>query len=976
VKLLNIFGGVRALKTWSTAVLILSCTGVTVALLAWRCLHDPKINFFPRDGRAEWILFPAAIDARAHLIASLDTVFRCEFTLDKQPQEAKLNVRGAKRIELKINDIPVDLGPRRNWKDISAADVPALLQTGANTIEARVFNDNAPPSLWLALTTDQLTLRSDQSWEASLTGSAWRRAALAAAPRFPDAGSAIAGGETTSRALATVWPVWLAFAGISVLVWLAGRWWVGRLQPPTGDGCGGFSRGQVNVLLVIVAGLWIVLFWNNARLLPYRCGFDAQAHINYIKYVQERRALPLPTEGSEMFQPPLYYVLSAIALSLCGLSVTDGSAILVLRLLTMLFGIAHFTLVFLSLRLFFRCQTGLQLVGLLLAAFLPMQLYMAHYVTNETLAATLIAASIYLGLRWLQTDKPPVSQYVWLGFWTGAAMLTKATAILLLPALFVALASKLAVQQSPIAIRFRNLGLMLTVCFTVCGWHYLRIWRRFGTPLLGNWDVAAGFSWWQDLGYHTAADYARFGRSLVAPLFSSLNGFADGIYSTFWGDGLCGGVPDLAYRPPWNYDLIAGGYLLAVLPTLLILVGAALTIGRFAYKPSARWLALLSLSGAVTLGVIFMTLKVASYAQVKAFYGLSMLVPLCCFGAIGWDVLTRGRKVLQFGLGTILLVWAINSFASVWIRPSPSQHLYLALRLRLEDQIDAAASEAAKAVNSDPSNASARRLLASVLDELGRPKEALEEAQRAAELSPMDNACHLQLGLVLARQGQTERAIEETRRALELGPENVSAYNLLVQLLESSGKEEVIMVARDALTVSPFSAELHYRLGLAAARKGDFVTATNQFGYALLLRPDWVEPHSKLLLALLSLGGDPDGRKHLREAASLAPDSPVLLDDFAWLLATHPDGALRNGGEAVRLAEHACALTGRKNPGFIATLAAAYAETGRFSEASHTAEEALSLARSSGDKHVVRLSQNLLASFRVDRPYREEPIHE
>jgi Flp pilus assembly protein TadD len=956
------------LKTWHRAGLLALFAGIAIALLAWLCLRDPGINFLSRDRRAEWVLFPAAVDASAHRVASADTVFRREFVLENTPRLGRLNVRAAKRAELRINGVPVDIGASRNWKDVSCVNVLAFLQRGTNFIEARVFNDNAPPALWLTLSTDQLRLRSDETWQASLAGSALRPARLASTPQFPHAGNRLAWGERTISALANIWPSWIIFGAIALIICEVARRWLRRWQTSAQR----LPRGHVIALLLIIAGSWLLLFWNNAELLPYKHGFDAQPHLNYIKYVQERRALPLPTEGFEMFQPPLYYVLSAITLSSCGLSASDESAVVVLRVLTMLFGIAHFTLVYLCLRLFFPSRIDLQLIGLALAAFLPMQLYLGHYVTNETLAATLVTASLYFGLRLLRTENPSVWQYVWLGLCAGAALLAKTTGILLLPPLLLALASKLATPQSPLATRLRNLGVMLATCFAVCGWQYIRIWYHFGTPFLGNWDAASGFSWWQDPGYRVAGDYLRCGRSLIAPLFSSLNGFIDGIYSTLWGDGLCGGVSDPAYGPPWNYDLMVGGYWLALAPTLMILTGAAVQVIRFVRKPSPEWFTLLGLSAMVTLGLIFMTLKVPSYAQVKAFYGLSMLVPLCFFGAIGWDVMTRGRALLQLALAAVVVVWAINSFASVWIRHSASQHVYAGIGLQLDRKIDLAVSEAVKAVDSDPSSPIARPFLASVLDEAGRTNEAMQEAQRAIELSPLDTNSHLEAGILRAKQGQTGRAIEEARRAIELGPENVSAYDLLLAcLFESSHKDEAIAVARNALTVSPFSAQLHYGLGIAVAQEGDFVQATNQLGYALLFRPDWAEPYSKLRLALLSLEGDPDGPKHLKEASASAPDSPALLDALAWLLATHLNADLRNGQEAVRLAEHGCVITGRKNPALLVTLSAAYAETGRFTDAIKTGEEALSLARSSGDSALATRSENLLDSFRANRPYRE-----
>ncbi len=962
------------LKTWHRAALMVVCAGLGVAFLGWLVVHDPGISFLRRDRRAEWILFPSALQARAHGIVNLDTLFRRVFTLDNQPRAAQLTVRAAKRIDLKINGAQVQLGPSSNWKKVSTTDVLALLRTGTNTIEARVFNADAPPALWLSLRTDQVTLRSDQMWEASFTGSAWRSAVLASASRLPRAGNLIAGAERTFDSVAKIWPIWLAFGGIALGIWSAGCYWLRRSRNLNALMSRGLSRWQAGAVLFILACFWVILFWNNTGLLPFPVGFDVRPHVEYIKYIQERRALPLPNEGYEMFQPPLYYVLSAATLSACGLTTNDAAAILTLRWMTMFFGIAHFTLVFLSLRLLFQTQVGPQLIGLVLAAFLPMQLYLAHFVTNETLAAALAAAVVYLGLHLFRIENGSVSGYALLGFLLGAAILTKTTTVLLVPALFVALATKLAMQRASIALWLRTLGVMLPISFAVCGWYYIRIWLRFGTPFLGNWDPAAGFPWWQDPGYHTLADYFRFGRSLIAPLFSGFAGFEDGIYSTLWGDALCGGVSDVSSRLPWNYDLMVAGYLLALVPTAMIVVGAAVAVGRFVQKPSINWFVLLGICGAVTLGLIFMTLRVASYAQVKAFYGLSVLVPLCFFGALGWQVSTRGRRRLQFALGIILLVWTMNSFASVWIRHSAAQQLWLGIRLAVEQKYDAAASEMAKAVDSDPTNAMARRFFALVLDSLNRTTEAFHQAERAVELNPTDSACHGQLAEIAAKQGQLERAINEARRAIELGPENAFAYNVLIPCLAQSQRDQdAVEAAADALTVSPFSAETHYRLGLAVARKGDLLRVVNQFAYALLLRPDWSEARAKLRVALVLLANTADGSKHLQDVVSLAPDSPIILNDLAWLLATHPDAAVRDGQNAVRFAEHGCALTGGANPTLLSTLAAAYAETGRFSDAINKGEEALSLARLAGNDNVAALSENLLTWFRANRPYREEP---
>jgi tetratricopeptide (TPR) repeat protein len=961
------------LKAPHRAVLAIALIVMMVAALAWLCVRDPQIAFLVGDDRAKWILFPSSPNVVPHRMADLDAVFRREFVLDGQPRTARLSLRAARRVRLKINGQPVGMETSRNWKDFSHADVPGLLRVGTNTIEVRVFNGDGPPALWLVLVTDQLTLRSDQNWETSFAGSAWRRAALATTPRIPGRGNPMAGGEGTLAALAVVWPIWVGIVGLSIVIWLAGRWWLGRARTP--NSVAGLSRREATVLLTIIAALWVALFCNNARSITCAAGFDARDHVDYIGYIQKHGRLPLPSEGWEMYQPPLYYVISATALSSFGLSVTDEAAGAILRLLMMLFGITHFTLVFLSLRLLFRGQIGRQMVGLVLAGFLPMQLYLSHYVTNETLTATFATAAVFLCLHLLRAEHATLTGHAGLGFCLGAAMLTKATGVLLVPFIVVAVAGKLAAEKSPLVNRLRNLGVTLAICFAVCGWYYIWIWSHFGTPLVGNWDAVSRFHWWQDNGYHTATDFARFGRSLVHPLFSGFAGFADGIYSTLWGDGLCGGRRDMNDRPPWNYDLMIAGYLLALAPTLMILTGAAVSLLHFIRKPSAEWFVLLGLSGTMVFALFFMNLKVPSYAQAKAFYGLCALVPLCSFGAAGWEVMTRGCKWLQFLFGTVLLVWAMNSFASVWIRSrSAPAHIHLGRMLADENRMAAAELEFADAVNRDPANAPARRFLALTLNELGKTDEALQLAEQAVELEPTNAAGHYILSVILAGQGQTKRAIGEAQRAVELGPEYLPPYPLLAGLLPELGRtDEAIHVARDGLAVNPINPELHYTLGVMLARKGDFASATNQFAYALLLKPAWADVHLTFGQVFLLLGDAPNGLRHFQEAVRLAPDWPPALNGLAWLLATHPDATVRNGPEALRLAKQACAATGHGDPGFLDTLAAAYAEAGRFPEAVNAAQEAIALARTAGDEAAVNQTEDMLGFFRSGRPFRENP---
>jgi hypothetical protein len=73
------------------------------------------------------------------------------------------------------------------------------------------------------------------------------------------------------------------------------------------------------------------------------------------------------------------------------------------------------------------------------------------------------------------------------------------------------------------------------------------------------------------------------------------------------------------------------------------------------------------------------------------------------------------------------------------------------------------------------------------------------------------------------------------------------------------------------------------------------------------------------------------------------------------------------------MAERACELTGHKQARFLATLAAAYAEAGRFPEAVSTAEHARELAAVASQKETTSYYQNLLNAVKADKPWRESP---
>jgi Flp pilus assembly protein TadD len=132
-----------------------------------------------------------------------------------------------------------------------------------------------------------------------------------------------------------------------------------------------------------------------------------------------------------------------------------------------------------------------------------------------------------------------------------------------------------------------------------------------------------------------------------------------------------------------------------------------------------------------------------------------------------------------------------------------------------------------------------------------------------------------------------------------------------------------------------------------------------------------VEAHSYLGMALVMKGQGVEGLAHWRQALRKDPDNLQVLDDTAWLLATSADAALRNGSEAIPLAERAVQLTSGHEPELLGTLAAAYAEAGEFDKAVELEQRATDLATQQGKTRLAATLGGRLAQFQAKVPIRQ-----
>jgi protein O-mannosyl-transferase len=316
-----------------------------------------------------------------------------------------------------------------------------------------------------------------------------------------------------------------------------------------------------------------------------------------------------------------------------------------------------------------------------------------------------------------------------------------------------------------------------------------------------------------------------------------------------------------------------------------------------------------------------------------------------------------------------------------------------------------AAESFTRALQLDANSLAARVGLAEAWRRLGRLDEAHQQAALALQQHPDAAEAHIETGVMLGFEHRYAEAVQHLVKAVTAAPDHPTAYQQLAVCLAPLGQQKpVIEACEQGLRVDPFNPTLHQSLAIAAAETGNLTNAVAHLRLALALKPKLPEARTALAFTLASLGqyeeaaaqyeqaiqekpADPklhylyavtlaaqgDARpavNQYHQALTLNPDMVEALNNLAWILASHPNDTLRNGHEAVRLAERACELSERREPVLLGTLAAAYAEAGRFGDAVKTAEKARGLATASGLKDIAAKNSELLELYRAGKPCR------
>lgn len=825
---------------WLSALTVIA-TGACVGGWEYASLaHWPDNYFLPRHDGAEWILARRPATRFAHPRLPMTTIFRQRFTVEGEPGSVTLVLRAFREATVVFNGKEVVGAPfhASNWKDPIALDLTPLARRGVNTIAIAVTNHDAPPALWAEVKGARERTSSDETWSASLAGGAEQAAILASR----DANDAVAATQPEDadwqnqpdyRLSQSIGPRrvarergWLLvlFLALTVAVSLflikspARTVSIWRLNLPFADAA----------VFLGLAFVWIGMFLNNLVCVSPALGYDATGHLEYIEAIQKTWRLPLAHEGWEMYQPPLYYLVSAILLSLTLLSPLHAAGVAALRFLGLALGLGTLAAVAASLSTVFPERRIARWMGLVFAGALPAWIYTCQYPTNEVMAAALSAVAMAWAIRLADDPAPLARSFACLGLILGLAMLSKATALLVAVAIIGSLAGQ-SLYRSPWDVKAWRDRIILPACvfLLTCGWHYARVYFTYGYTWAAN--IHVHLPSWQDPGLRMAEDFLRFGAILDRSFDVPFRSFWDSLHGSLWGDAGFGGSGSAYFRPPWNYDLMALGFWLALVPSIVLAVGLVVTLYRLVCEPTTVAFIVMGTITGFALLLFAAAHKAPYFSMLKGMYLTPALVPLAIVFGRGADSLARLGKAVAAPLTLAVGLWAFVALATFWIWPTRTQTQLMIAQSRLfAGDRQAARRTLDTLAKADPSSSGARFQQGALWELANLPDEAIAAQRAALAIDPTHAGAHAALARLLANRNPTE-AIGHATIAMNLAPFDVEAIRALAGIRVKQGKKnEVVRVLREGILRDPYHAPLRRAFAQALREVGRPVDADEQ----------------------------------------------------------------------------------------------------------------------------------------------------
>jgi Flp pilus assembly protein TadD len=203
---------------------------------------------------------------------------------------------------------------------------------------------------------------------------------------------------------------------------------------------------------------------------------------------------------------------------------------------------------------------------------------------------------------------------------------------------------------------------------------------------------------------------------------------------------------------------------------------------------------------------------------------------------------------------------------------------------------------------------------------------------------------------------------------------DVAENNLGIVLLRQGRVDEAIARFQRAIQIRSQNAPAHDNLAKAFLRKGQLADAMVECRKLLEIQPENLEVRNILGTVLIQQGRIGEAIEQWQETLRRDPNNGNAKSNLAWVFAACPDESLRDGNRAVQLAEQALQLSGGKNAIVLRTLAAAYAESGRFTDAVEAAHRGAELAKQQGNSGLAADIESSIALYQNNRALRDSSL--
>jgi tetratricopeptide (TPR) repeat protein len=228
-------------------------------------------------------------------------------------------------------------------------------------------------------------------------------------------------------------------------------------------------------------------------------------------------------------------------------------------------------------------------------------------------------------------------------------------------------------------------------------------------------------------------------------------------------------------------------------------------------------------------------------------------------------------------------------------------------------------------------------------------------------------------GMSYSMKGETDRGLRDFDEAIRLKPNDANIYILKADMLRLAKRwEGALEAATNAIQLDASVAPAYYIRGRAYIGKKEHEKAIREFTEGDCWDPSHSQNIHGRAQAFRAKGDYKSALADLREIVERFPRSAYAQNALAWFLATCPDAAYRNGTDAVMYAQSACELVQWKNPNYLDTLAAAYAEVGDFDQAVKCVTQAIS--KMEPDAEYRDKVEEHLVLFQRKKAYRAKPL--